>query len=87
LDAKFPETLACIDDLMHVPVRAHAVLRNYHVRTRSDTSDQPNDARFMTDRVTDVRTYKAERVDGAVREVRMREIDPGADNPDPNTFS
>jgi hypothetical protein len=40
----------------------------------------------MTDRVTDVRAYKAERVDRTLGEVRMREIDPGADNADPNTF-
>ena len=86
LHAKLSETLTCVDDLMHIPVRAYAVLRNYHIRTRSDTSDQPNDAGFMTDRVTDVRAYKAERIDSAVREVRMREIDPGADNADPNMF-
>lgn len=71
LYAKLSEALTCVDDLMHVPVSAHAVLRNYHVRTWSDTGDQPDDAGFMTDRITDVRAYKAERVDGVVREVRM----------------
>jgi hypothetical protein len=86
LYAKFSEALACVDDLVHIPVCTYAVLRNHDVRSRSDTRDQPHDACLVTDRVIDIRAYKAERIDGAVREVRMREIDPGADNADPNTF-
>jgi hypothetical protein len=40
----------------------------------------------MADRVAHIGTEEAERIDRVVAEVRMREIDPGADNADPNTF-
>jgi hypothetical protein len=41
----------------------------------------------MADRVADVRTDETEGIDRANRKVRMRKINPGADDADPNTFS
>lgn len=72
--------------MMHQPISAKAILRNYDVRLRSDARDQPDNARLMADRVAHIGTEEAERIDRVVAEVRMREINPGADNADPNTF-
>lgn len=40
----------------------------------------------MTDGIADIGTHEAESVDRAIRKVRMRKVNPGADNADPNTL-
>jgi hypothetical protein len=71
LDAELPEALARVNDLVHIPVYAEAILRNHDVCSWSDTRDQPNDASLMTDQVANIGTQEAESVDCTIRKVRM----------------
>lgn len=86
LDAEFTEALARIDDLVHIPISAYAILRNYHVRSRSDTSDQPDDACLVSNGVTDIGAYEAERVDRVIVKVGVCQVDACANNADPDSF-
>jgi hypothetical protein len=81
------QTLACIYDLMHVPVCAYAILRYYNIRSWSDTRDQPDNACLMADRVTHIGADEAEGVDCTACKVWMRKIYTGADNANPNTVA
>ena len=70
-----------------MPVCADTVLRNYHVCSRCDARDQPDNACLMADRVAHVGTEETERVDRVVAEVRMRKIDTRAHDANPNVFA